>query len=93
MAGIFDPKLLLEALVHSITKLDPRALWKNPVMFCVEIGSIITTLNLIYVLIKGGDVLFLALITIWLWLTVLFSTFAEALAEIRAGAGRMSSGR
>jgi K+-transporting ATPase ATPase B chain len=83
MAGIFDPKLMLEALVKSIVKLDPRALWKNPVMFSVEIGSLITTLNMFYVMIYGGNVLFPALISIWLWLTVIFATFAEALAEIR----------
>ncbi len=86
MAGIFEPKIMLEALLNSITKLDPRTLWKNPVMFCVEIGSVITTLNMFYAIIYGGDVLFLALISIWLWLTVIFSTFAEALAEIRGRA-------
>ena len=86
MAGVFDPKTLLEAFLDSITKLDPRTLWKNPVMFCVEIGSIITTLNFIYALVYGGEVLFLGLISIWLWLTVIFSTFAEALAEIRGRA-------
>jgi K+-transporting ATPase ATPase B chain len=86
MAGIFEPKTLIEALLNSFTKLDPRTLWKNPVMFCVEIGSLITTVNTIYAIIYGGDVLFLALISIWLWLTVIFSTFAEALAEIRGRA-------
>ncbi len=86
MAGVFDPKILLEAFLDSITKLDPRTLWKNPVMFCVEIGSIITTLNFLYALVYGGEVLFLGLISIWLWLTVIFSTFAEALAEIRGRA-------
>ena len=86
MAGIFEPKIMLEALVNSITKLDPRALWKNPVMFCVEVGSVITTLDMFYALIRGGDVLFPALISAWLWLTVIFSTFAESLAEIRGRA-------
>jgi K+-transporting ATPase ATPase B chain len=86
MAGVFDPKIMLEALVKSVTKLDPRALWKNPVMFCVEVGSVITTLNVFYAMVYGGDVLFLALISIWLWLTVIFATFAEALAEIRGRA-------
>jgi K+-transporting ATPase ATPase B chain len=86
MAGVFEPKTLMEALLNSFTKLDPRTLWKNPVMFCVEIGSLITTVNTIYAIIYGGDVLFLALISIWLWLTVIFSTFAEALAEIRGRA-------
>ncbi len=86
MAGVFDPKIMLEAFLDSITKLDPRTLWKNPVMFCVEVGSVITTLNFLYALVYGGEVLFLGLISIWLWLTVIFSTFAEALAEIRGRA-------
>jgi potassium-transporting ATPase ATP-binding subunit len=86
MKGIFDPKTMLEALLNSITKLDPRALWKNPVMFCVEIGSVITTIDFLFTLVYGGNALFPGLITIWLWLTVIFSTFAEALAEIRGRA-------
>jgi len=86
MAGIFEPKLMLEALLNSVTKLDPRTLWKNPVMFSVEIGSVITTIDMLYSIVYGGDVLFLALISVWLWLTVIFATFAEALAEIRGRA-------
>jgi len=86
MESIFEPKIMLEALANSITKLDPRTLWKNPVMFSVEIGSIITTLNAFYALATGGDVLFPVLISIWLWLTVVFATFSEALAEIRGRA-------
>ena len=86
MAGVFEPKILLEALLNSITKLDPRALWKNPVMFCVEIGSLITTVNVVYALVTGGNALFPALISLWLWLTVIFANFAEALAEIRGRA-------
>ena len=86
MAGLFEPRALLEALPISIMKLDPRALWKNPVMFCVEIGSLITTADMVYALITGGNVLFPALISAWLWLTVIFSTFAESLAEARGKA-------
>jgi K+-transporting ATPase ATPase B chain len=83
MAGVFDPKIMLEALFNSVRKLDPRTLWKNPVMFCVEIGSLLTTACCIYALATGGDALFAGVISVWLWLTVIFSTFAEALAEIR----------
>ncbi len=86
--GILDPRLLRGALVDSFKKLDPRALWRNPVMFAVEMGSIITTVNLIYGLVsgKGEPLWFTGLVTVWLWLTVLFATFAEAVAEGRGKA-------
>ena len=54
--GIFDPRLLKGALKESFKKLDPRILWSNPVMLCVEAGSVITTVNFAYALISGkGD--------------------------------------
>jgi potassium-transporting ATPase ATP-binding subunit len=86
--GILDPRLLRGALLDSFKKLDPRALWRNPVMFAVEMGSIITTVNLIYGLVsgKGEPLWFTGLVTVWLWLTVLFATFAEAVAEGRGKA-------
>jgi potassium-transporting ATPase ATP-binding subunit len=87
-AGIFDPKLLRGALVDSFRKLAPRALWRNPVMFAVEVGSVITTGNFCYSLVAGtGEpAWFSGLVSIWLWLTVLFATFAEAVAEGRGKA-------
>src|SRR5580692_5690413 len=79
--GLFDPEILKEALVGSITKLDPRVQVKNPVMFVVLIGSVITFIESIA---HGG--IFNWSITIWLFLTVLFANFAEAMAEGRGKA-------
>ncbi len=86
--GIFEPKLLQAAFKDSFKKLDPRALWRNPVMLSVEIGSVITTINFFVDLIswKGESVWFTGTISLWLWLTVLFATFAESLAEGRGKA-------
>ncbi|HET6516324.1 MAG TPA: potassium-transporting ATPase subunit KdpB [Thermodesulfovibrionales bacterium] len=86
--GIFDPKLLKAALIDSFRKLDPRALWRNPVMLSVEVGSVITTINFIYNLStgKGEPAWFTGTVSTWLWLTVIFATFAESLAEGRGKA-------
>jgi potassium-transporting ATPase ATP-binding subunit len=86
--GIFDPCLMREALTDSFRKLDPRALWRNPVMLSVEVGSIITTIIFFLNLItgKGEPAWFTGTISAWLWLTVLFATFAESLAEGRGKA-------
>ena len=80
-AGLLDPKLLWRSLPDAVRKLDPRTLWRNPVMFVVEIGSIFTT-----VLAVLQPSLFAWAITIWLWLTVLFANLAEAVAEGRGKA-------
>src|SRR5580692_11523838 len=79
--GLFDRQILGEALLGSITKLDPRTQVKNPVMFVVLIGSIIT---LVESIAHGGT--FNWSITVWLFLTVLFANFAEAMAEGRGKA-------
>src|SRR6202167_5827148 len=79
--GLFDREILKEALVGSITKLDPRVQVKNPVMFVVLIGSIIT---LVESIAHGG--IFNWSITVWLFLTVIFANFAEAMAEGRGKA-------
>jgi K+-transporting ATPase ATPase B chain len=86
--GIFDPTLLFGALKESFKKLDPRGLWRNPVMFAVEVGSVITTVNFLRSLLAGtGEpAWFSGLVSLWLWLTVLFATFAEAVAEGRGKA-------
>jgi K+-transporting ATPase ATPase B chain len=86
--GILDPQFLRGALLDSVKKLDPRALWRNPVMFAVEVGSVVTTADFVYGLIsgKGEASWFIGLVTIWLWLTVLFATLAEAVAEGRGKA-------
>src|SRR5690349_18375298 len=85
--SLFDPAIIRRALVDSIRKLDPRLVAKNPVMFVVEVGSVITT----YYWIKGlithdGQALFVGQVSIWLWFTVLFANFAEAMAEGRGKA-------
>ncbi|MGD0885044.1 MAG: potassium-transporting ATPase subunit KdpB [Thermodesulfovibrionales bacterium] len=92
--GIFDPQLLKAALMDSVKKLDPRALWRNPVMLSVEIGSVVTTVNFFINLMtgRGEPAWFTGAVSVWLWLTVLFATFAESLAEGR-GKARAASMR
>ena len=80
-SSIFDPALLRPALLDACRKLDPRVKWKNPVMFVVFLGSIVTTC--ITVAHFSG---FYLQLTIWLWFTVLFANFAEAMAEGRGKA-------
>ena len=79
--GLLDPKILLAALPGAFGKLDPRTLYKNPVMFIVEIGSLYTT-----ILAVKAHTAFAILIAIWLWLTVVFANLAEAVAEGRGKA-------
>jgi len=79
--GLLDPKMLWTSLPGAFAKLDPRTLWKNPVMFIVEVGSVFTTALAIQ---KPSS--FAWLITAWLWLTVLFANLAEAVAEGRGKA-------
>jgi len=88
--SIFEPKSVLEALKGSIKRLNPIVLLRNPVMLIVEIGAIITTLIAIINLIYGGNFLFNIQISIWLWFTVIFSNFAESLAEARGKARAQS---
>jgi K+-transporting ATPase ATPase B chain len=84
---IFDPAIVKRALVDALKKLDPRVLWKNPVMFVVEIGAVLTTGSWINEMAaKSGDPTFSGLISAWLWFTVYFATFAEAMAEGRGKA-------
>jgi K+-transporting ATPase ATPase B chain len=84
----FDPQLLRAAFLESLKKLDPRTLWRNPVMFCVEIASLITLVTFAMSLTGKSTepAWFTGLVSLWLWLTVIFSTFAEALAEGRGKA-------
>jgi K+-transporting ATPase ATPase B chain len=85
---LFDPVLVGPALRESFVKLDPRAQWRNPVMFVVYVGSILTTLLWIQSLVGKGEAPagFILAVTIWLWFTLLFANFAEALAEGRSKA-------
>src|SRR5947209_3819137 len=90
--SIFDRSLIVPAIWASFGKLDPRTLVKNPVMFCVEIVSALTTIFFLRDLIVGAgtvvgtNALFSGQITVWLWFTVLFANFAEAVAEGRGKA-------
>jgi len=85
---LFDPVLLKPAIKASFTKLSPRVQWRNPVMFVVYIGSILTTLLGLQALQGHGEapVGFIFAVALWLWFTVLFANFAEALAEGRSKA-------
>jgi len=84
--SLFDPAIVRRALLDSIVKLSPRRMMKNPVMFLVEVGAVLTTILLIPGLSKHVDYLFQTQITLWLWATVLFANFAEAVAEGRGKA-------
>jgi K+-transporting ATPase ATPase B chain len=85
--SLWDTKIVRRALVDAITKLNPRTMMKNPVMFVVEIGSVITSIYLLRdVLAHHGALRFDLQITLWLWFTVLFANFAEAMAEGRGKA-------
>src|SRR6478609_8886732 len=80
-----DASMFVEALVESLRKLDPRHMWGNPVMLVVEIGAFITT-----ILTFTGEAdtprWFSGIVAVWLWLTVVFGNFAEAIAEGRGRA-------
>ncbi|MFZ1872835.1 MAG: potassium-transporting ATPase subunit KdpB [Chania sp.] len=86
--ALFEPALLRTALVDAAKKLDPRVQWRNPVMFVVYIGSILTSVIWLAILAgkTDGNAAFTGSISLWLWFTVLFANFAEALAEGRSKA-------
>lgn len=86
--ALLEPALVRQALMDAIKKLDPRVQWRNPVMFIVWLGSLLTTL-LALAMAGGwlsGSATFTAAISLWLWFTVLFANVAEALAEGRSKA-------
>jgi K+-transporting ATPase ATPase B chain len=83
--SIFDPAIVVPAIGQSFKKLNPLTLVGNPVMFVTEVGAAVTTVLLLVG--GGGDPMgFLLQITLWLWFTVLFANFAEAMAEGRGKA-------
>jgi K+-transporting ATPase ATPase B chain len=96
--SIFDPAIVSRAILDSCKKLDPRWQLKNPVMFVVEIGSVITTIEFVRLWLftvpnasisrtqLTSETIFVLAVTIWLWFTVLFANFAEAMAEGRGKA-------
>ncbi|QHN02243.1 potassium-transporting ATPase subunit KdpB [Granulicella sp. WH15] len=85
--SLWDTKIVSHALSDAFAKLHPRVMMKNPVMFVVEIGSVITTIYMIQdVILRHHTLRFDLQITLWLWFTVLFANFAEAMAEGRGKA-------
>ncbi len=84
---LFDPPIVKRAIGDSFAKLNPSTLWKNPVMFVVEVGAALTTILLVRAMAThAGNAIFDLQITLWLWFTVLFANFAEAMAEGRGKA-------
>ncbi|MCX4757113.1 potassium-transporting ATPase subunit KdpB [Kitasatospora purpeofusca] len=79
--GLLDPKLLVASFPDAVKKLDPRVMVKNPVMFVVEVGSVVTTVAAV-----ADPSVFAWSITVWLWLTTIFANLAEAVAEGRGKA-------
>src|SRR5215813_4798606 len=78
---LFDPEIVRRATRESFVKLNPRLVAKNPVMFVVEVGAALTTVFVIKDVFTGaGGTLFGIQIALWLWFTVLFANFAEAMA-------------
>src|SRR5260221_3076845 len=87
VSALLDPKIVMPAIGSAFVKLDPRTLIKNPVMFVLEVVTLLTTVILIRDLATGGSNLaFTFQIIVWLWFTVLFANFAEAVAEGRGKA-------
>src|SRR5487761_585168 len=85
--SLTDAKILRGAVVDAFRKLDPRTMVKNPVMFVVEVGAVVTTIQLTYdAAHRSGHFSFGVQICLWLWFTVLFANFAEAMAEGRGKA-------
>ena len=89
--SLWDAGIIRQAMVGAVTKLDPRKMLKNPVMLVVEVGSILTSVLLVHDLIEKSsgaknNFSFDLQITLWLWFTVLFANFAEAMAEGRGKA-------
>ncbi len=83
--GLLDPKMLWHSLPDAIKKLDPRVQIRNPVMFVVEVGALLTTVTAVFFRTPGFNV-FNWTIVVWLWLTVVFANLAEAVAEGRGKA-------
>ncbi|HAM99432.1 MAG TPA: K(+)-transporting ATPase subunit B [Marinilabiliales bacterium] len=84
--SLFNKKILLQAAKNSIIKLNPASLIKNPVIFIVAVGSLLTTIAVFAGLFQGNFSSFSLQIAIWLWFTVLFANFSEAIAEGRGKA-------
>ncbi|MBV8240600.1 MAG: potassium-transporting ATPase subunit KdpB [Hyphomicrobiales bacterium] len=87
VSALFDPKIVVPAIGSAFVKLNPVSLMKNPVMFVLEVVTALTTVILVRDLVTGGENIgFEVQIVLWLWFTVLFANFAEAIAEGRGKA-------
>src|SRR5467141_472587 len=87
VSTMLDPKIVMPAIGSAFAKLDPRLMIKNPVMFVVEVVAALTTVIFLRELVTGSETLaFTFQIILWLWFTVLFANFAEAVAEGRGKA-------
>src|SRR5919108_1048254 len=86
--SLFDPPIVRRAIIDSFIKLDPRHQVRNPVMFVVEVGSVLTTALFFQALVGHGEAPagFILGVSAWLWFTVVFANFAEAMAEGRGKA-------
>ena len=87
--SIFDPEMVRQAAVRSFAMLDPRSMMRNPVMFLVELGTVLTAIVTVQSIVGGaaiGLIVYQTALTLLLLLTVLFANFAEALAEARGKA-------
>jgi len=86
--SLWDPTILRPAMVEAFKKLDPRVMARNPVMFVVEVGSLLVTVLVAYDVLRGApvDLELNVQLILWLWFTVLFANFAEAMAEGRGKA-------
>ncbi|MBC7784490.1 MAG: potassium-transporting ATPase subunit KdpB, partial [Burkholderiales bacterium] len=83
---LFDPEIVVPALLSSLQKLNPVHMVRNPVMFVTEVGALVTTIDLVRTMYLGQPFGFVLNITVWLWFTVVFANFAEAMAEGRGKA-------
>ncbi len=84
--SLFDKEIAFPALVESFKKLSPAKMIRNPVMFVTEVGAVLTTIDCIILLTRGESIAFSLQISLWLWFTVIFANFAEAMAEGRGKA-------
>jgi potassium-transporting ATPase ATP-binding subunit len=84
--SLLDGKIILPAIWDAVKKLNPKALIKNPVIFVTEIGAVLSTLQIFRIQENGESASFVIQISLWLWFTVLFANFAEAVAEGRGKA-------
>ena len=84
--GLFDPAIAKSALVEALKNFNPASQFRNPVMFIVGIGALLSTYSLVREILSHHAAEFTLQITIWLWITLFFANFAEAMAKSRSKA-------